>query len=172
MIIGSIVILVLLSVGAYLIVNSLAPLEKKDTVLNDAFNVAANSCENRTAWATSSGEYVASIAVSEGTINVSWVPTVELWLDGQFTPHWYETDQTDMGFSNSVEPGQKSAIYLVFLNNDTVTKEVQLEVSKVWNETNYIGLLGGGALILSGSILAIVLKYTSKPIRSEEFSNS
>jgi hypothetical protein len=159
-IIGGIVVLALLSSGTFLLLNSLTPLEKKDTVLNDTFNVAANSYENKTAWATSSGDYVASIVVSEGTINVSWVPAVELWLDGQFKPDWFETDQTDMGFGMSMaSEEQKIAIYLVFLNNDTVTKEVQLEVSKVWKETNYIGLLGGAALILSGIITVIVLRY-------------
>jgi hypothetical protein len=163
MIIGGIVVLALLSSGTFLLLNSLAPLEKKDTVLNDVFNVAANSYENKTAWAASSGEYIASIVVSGGTINVSWVPTVELWLDGQYKPHWTETAHTDMGFGISMGPGEKSAIYLVFLNNDTVTKEVQLEVSKVWKETNHIGLLGGAALILSGIIIVIVLVYQRRP---------
>lgn len=163
-IIGGIVILALLSSGTFLLLNSLTPLDKKNIILNDTFNVAARSYENRTAWATSSGDYIASIDVSGGTINVSWVPRVELWLDGQFKPDWIETDQTDMGFGMSMaSEEQKIAIYLVFLNNDTVTKEVQLEVSKVWKETNYIGLLGGAALVLSGIITVIVLKYRRKP---------
>ncbi len=159
-IIGSIIVLALLSAGTFLLLNSLTPLDQKHMVLNDTFNVAANSYENRTAWVSSSGEYVASFIVSEGTINASWVPTVELWLEGKFKPDWYETDQTDMRFSVSLgQENEKGSIDLVFLNNGTITKEVHLEVSKVWEETNYVNLFGGATLVLLGTIITILLKY-------------
>lgn len=162
-IIGSIMVLALLSAGAFLIVNSVTPLEKKNVLLNDSFNVLGNNYANRTAWISSSGEYVASFTVSGGTVNFSWVPTVDLWLTGQFKPDWYETDHADYAFGASLgQEGVRSQFSFVFLNNDTVTKEVHLEVLKVWKETNYAGLLGGAALVLSSAIVTIVLKYRRK----------
>jgi len=170
LIIGAVLVLVLFVSGIFLVFNSLSPLEKKNVVLNDTFSVAPESYQNRTAIITSDGQYVASFVVTGGTINFSWVPTVELWLDGQFKPNWLETDETEAGFSFSFEQGfGKTYLYLVFLNNGTSTKDVRLEVFKAWTEMNYVGLLGGAALIICGAIIAVVLKYRRKtPIPTEE----
>lgn len=163
-IIVGIMVLVLLGAGAFLVMNSLTPLEKRDVILNDSFNVPANNYANRTAWISSSGQYIASFTVSQGTIKFYWVPAVELWLEGKFRPDWIEADSDDYGFSVSLgQEGEKHPFYYVFLNNDTVAKEVHFEVSKVWKETNYMGLLGGAALVLSGIIIATVLKLRHRP---------
>jgi len=168
-IIGSIIILVLLVSGVFLVLNSLTPLEKKNVVLNDTFSVAPESYQNRTATITSEGQYVASFEVAEGAINFSYVPSVELWLEGQYEPDWYETDQAHAGFSVGLEQGLTSHLYMVFLNNDTSTKNVDLEVYKTWTEMNYAGLLGGAALLIAGAITGIVLMYRRKtPVPTEE----
>jgi len=158
-IIGSIISLALLGLGAFLLLTSFTPIEKKNVLLNNSFNVVGNKYENRTVWIDSPGDYVGSFTVSEGTINSSRMDpgTISLWLEGKFKPDWFVSDQGDyeMGFGPMQEA---SPISFVFVNNDTFTKEVHLEVSKVWKETNYVCLLGGAALILSGTILGVIFK--------------
>lgn len=66
-IIGSILVFALLSSGAFLLLNSLAPLEKKDIILNDTFNVSRDNYENRTAWLENNVSYTVFFSVSEGT---------------------------------------------------------------------------------------------------------
>jgi len=141
----------------------MTPLEKEEVQLSDTFNVAGHSYENKTAWITSSGEYIASFTVQGGTINFSWVPMVELWLEGKYTPDWHETDQLQYGFGASLgEEGVRSPFSFLFMNNDTNTKVVHLEVLKVWEETNYIGLTEGATLVLSGATIGIILVYRRK----------
>jgi len=67
-IIGSIMVLALLSAGSFILLNSLAPSKKEGVLLNDFFTVAGNKYENRTAWMDSTGDYIASFMVSQGTI--------------------------------------------------------------------------------------------------------
>lgn len=163
-IIGSMIVLALLGPGAFLLMNSLSPLEKKNIVLNDTFNVPENKYENRTAWLKYLVDYRVSFTVSEGTIK--FYPMEEgvlsVWLQHQFEPAWVESDQYNMGIGGSGESGGGSTWYFVFLNNDTFTKEVHLEVSNAWKETNYVGLFGGAALILSGIMVGVILTYRQK----------
>jgi len=167
-IVGSAMVLVLLVSGVFLILNSLTPLEKKNVLLNDTFSVGPESYQNRTVTITSEGLYVASFEVTGGAINFSYVPSVELWLEG-YEPSWYETDQADAGIGVGMEQGMTSHLYMVFLNNDTSSKSVDLEVYKTWTEMNYAGLLGGAALAIAGATIAIVLMYRRKaPIPIEE----
>jgi ascorbate-specific PTS system EIIC-type component UlaA len=162
-IVGSAIGLVLLVAGAFLVLNSLAPLEKKNVLLADTFSVGPESYQNRTVTITSEGLYVSSFEVTGGTINFSYVPSVELWLEG-YEPSWFETDQTDAAISVGIEQGMTSHLNMVFLNNDTSTKSVDLEVYKKWTETNYAGLLGGATLAIAGAIIAIVLMYRHKTL--------
>lgn len=168
-IIGSLIVLVLLSAGTFLLLNSWAPLEKKNVLLNDSFSVAGNKYENRTVWVGSSGVYVASFTVSEGTIKFYPMISDEfsMWLEGQFEPNWepnwVESEQTDYPVGISLaEEGDPFCFVFVFVNNDTIAKQVHLEVSRTWKETNYVALLGGTALILSGIIIGVILKYGHK----------
>jgi hypothetical protein len=163
-IIGSILVLTLLSSGTFLLVTSLAPLEKKNTILNDTFNVPGNKYENRTAWLKNDVDYRFSFTVSEGTIKFYPMSEAQLsvWLQGQFEPRWEESDQFYAGIGGTGDPAGGSTYYFVFFNNATSTKEVHLEVSNAWQETNYVSLLGGAALILSGTIIGIILRYRRK----------
>ncbi len=162
-IVGGITTLALISIGAFLLLNSLTPLEKEQVLLNDVFTVAEHSYQNQTVWVTSSGDYVASFTAQGGTINFSWVPTVELWLEGKYTPDWQETDQDQYGFGASLgEEGVRSPFSFVFQNNDTSTRQVHLQVAKVWQETDYTSLIGGTIMILSGTTIAIIIVYARR----------
>jgi hypothetical protein len=162
-IIGSILVLALLGSGTFLLLTSLTPLEKKNTILNDIFNVSGNTIENRTAWLKNDVDYRVSFTVSEGTIK--FYPMDEsvasVWLQHQFEPRWVEEDYYHCGIGGAGEAAG-STWYFVFWNNDTSTKEVNLEVSNAWQETNYMSLLGGAALILSGTIIGVILRYRRK----------
>ncbi|UCE15935.1 MAG: hypothetical protein JSV12_08785 [Candidatus Bathyarchaeota archaeon] len=160
-IIGSIIVLALLSAGTFLLLNSLVPLEKKDILLSDSFNVAGNTYENRTAWIGSSGEYVASFTVSEGTIKGCLLipPEFSNWLEGISEPDWIESNQADFEMTMDLGEGEGHHMYFVFVNDDSFTKEVYVEFSKVWEETNYVNLFGGATLVLLGTIITILLKY-------------
>jgi hypothetical protein len=162
-IIGGIPVLALLTAGTFLLVSSFAPLEKKNVLFDGSLDIVSNGYENRSVWIESTGDYAASFTVSEGLIKFAPMlqSQFDRWLDGLFEPSWIEAHQTVYGMSMG---GQYAGytLYFVFVNNDSFTKTVHLEVSKVWKETNYIGLFGSTALILSGTIIGIGLTYTRK----------
>lgn len=159
-IIGSILALALLGAGVFLLANSLQPLERENIVLNDTFNVLAGAYGNKTAWLKNGVDYRVSFTSDSA---VKFYPMSEaqlsVWQQGQFEPRWVDSDQYYAGIGGSGDPAGGSTYYFVFFNNDTFTKEVHLEVSNRWQETNYIGLLGGAALLLSGGIIVIIAKY-------------
>lgn len=160
-IIGGIVVIAVLGLGTFLFLNSTVPLERKDETLNDTFSVAGHTYENRTLWIDSLGKYAASFAVSEGTIKSTLMVGLEftLWLEGKVQPQWIESNQADYGRDMAYKD---VTMYFVFWNNGNVTKQVHLQVSKVCEETNYVGLLGGGALILTGITMGVILAHVQK----------
>jgi len=164
---GCVMVIAMLSLGTFLIMKSMTPLERKDVVLNDTFSVAAHKYENRTAWVDSSGEYFASFTVSEGTIRSSLMvgEIFSLWTEGKYEPDWIESDQGDYGTGISMG-NEGVTIYFVFFNNDTFTKQVHLEASRAWQETDYIDLYGGIVLVLSGTATGVVLVYRQKSFRA------
>lgn len=164
MVLGGIMVIALLGVGSFLLLNSFMPQEKKSILLSESFNVAGHGYENKTVMVDSSGKYVASFIVSEGTIKSSLMvgSIFSLWKEGQYEPQWIESDQGDLGTGISLGEGEVVTVYFVFWNNDTFTKQVRLEASKVWEETNYVGVFGGAALILSGTIVGVIYKVRHK----------
>lgn len=131
-VVGGIVVLALLSSGTFLALSSLAPLERKNIILNETFNVSGGNYENRTTWLENNVNYIVFFSVSEGTIKFYSMDegVLSVWLQHQFDPHWIESEYYHYatGVSGASEGG--SNMYFVFLNNDTFTKEVHLEVSK------------------------------------------
>jgi hypothetical protein len=119
-------------------------------LLSDSFNIAGNTCENRTVWIDSSGDYIASFTVSEGTIKgyPMTATQLSLWLEGTYEPDWTESNQADFGMSIDIGDGEGSTRHFVFTNDDSSAKEVHVEFSKVWEETNYVNLFGGAILVL------------------------
>jgi len=157
-IVYGLIVLALLSVGAYVLLSSVTPLEKESLLLDDSFSVAGREYENKTVWADSSGEYSASFTVTEGTINATLMVgnVFSLWTEGLYQPDWVESDQANLGAGMALGQGESAPIHFVFWNNDTLTKQVHLEASKMWKETNYVSLLGGTGLILSGIIMCVI----------------
>lgn len=159
-VIGGILTLALLTSGTFLLLDSLAPLEKKIVILNDTFNVPANQYENRTAWLKNNVNYNVYFSVSEGTIKFYAMDEAiaSVWLQHEFEPPWIETEYYHYSTGVSGATGGGSTMYFVFLNNDAATKEVHLEVSNAWQETNYIELFEGATLALLGGIASIITK--------------
>jgi hypothetical protein len=157
-IVGGAIVLVLFIAGTFLIINSLAPLEKNDVLLSDSFSVPGNNYEYRTAVINSSGEYVASFAVSSGVIKFYFFDeaTFPMWQEGQFEPSWVEADTAGYGMSITLGAQRNYLEYFVFLNENSIEKEVHLQFARVWNESNYIGLLSGAAIIATGIIIGLV----------------
>lgn len=133
-IIGSILVLALLVPGAFILMNSLSPLQKKNVILDDVFNVPSTKYENRTAWLINGVDYRLSFAVSEGKIKFYPMSEGQLsvWLQHQFEPKWYESEQFNMGIGGSGDPAGGPTFYFVFFNNETFTKEVHLQVWNAW----------------------------------------
>ncbi len=82
---------------------------------------------------------------------------------------WVETDHAECKLSKSsnYSPGVMAplnAMYFVFLNEDPYPKEVQYQITRVWNETNYLPILGGIAMIPIGMIMGIGLKVNKLQI--------
>lgn len=160
MVVGVVLVLALLSSGTFLLLNSLMPMEQKHIILNNTFNVSRGSYENKTAWLENNVNYIVFFMVSEGTIKFYSMDegVLSVWQQHQFDPPWIESEYYHYATGVSGASGGGSNMYFVFLNNDTVTKEVHLEVSKAWEETNYIGLLTGASLVLLGGIIGIITK--------------
>jgi hypothetical protein len=161
----SAIALVLLGAGTLFLINSITPLEKKDVILNDTFNVLGNKYENKTALLKNNVDYRISFTASD---SAKFYPMSEaqfsIWQQGQFEPRWVESAQYYAGIGTSGDPAEGVTYYFVFFNNNTSTIEVHLEVSNAWQETNYIALLGGAALILSGSVIGVIVIYRQKKL--------
>ena len=157
-IVSGVIVLVLFIAGVFLLINSLAPVEKNNVLLNDSFSVLGNNYEYRTALIHSSGDYVASFAVSNGVIK--FYPfdeaTFPMWQGEQFEPSWVEADHADYGMSITLGAQGSYPHYFVFVNEDSIEKEVHLQVARVWNESNYVGLLSGAAITAIGIIIGLV----------------
>jgi hypothetical protein len=160
-VVSSVIALALLGAGVFLLMNSLTPLERENIVLNDTFNVLGNKYENRTALLKNDVDYRVFFTVSDSTIKFYPMSEDEfsIWQQGQFEPRWVESDQYYARIGGTGNPAGGATFYFVFFNNNTSIREVHLEVSNAWQETNYIGLFGGAALILSGCIIGIIAKY-------------
>jgi len=165
--IGLLIALMLSGAGVFILSTSLTPLEKKDVLLNDSFDIPGNAYENRTAWIGSSGEYIAFFTVSPGTIKFFPMtpPELSLWLEGKYEPAWIEKDHADLGMGLSIGEGEGHLLYFVFVNDDMFTKQVHVRVTRVWQELNYTGLLGGVTIILAAAIVSvIVIHWLRRPI--------
>jgi hypothetical protein len=172
-IVGSILAFTLLSLGTILLLNSTTPLEKKETILSDTFNVSENRYENRSAWLKNDVNYIVSFSVSEDTIKFYAMSegTLSAWLQHQFEPAWIESQYHHFALGGTGAPEGGMTWYFVFFNNNTSTKEVHIEVSNAWTETNYIGLLEGAALVLSGGIISIIMKLRYNQASGAAYGN-
>jgi hypothetical protein len=162
----SAIALVLLGTGAFFLINSITPLEKEDVILNDTFNVLGNRYDNKTAWLKNNVDYSISFTASDSVIKFYPMHEIQfsIWQQGQFEPQWVESDQYHMMIGGTGDPGGGVTYYFVFFNNKTSTIEVHLEVSNTWQETNHIALLGGAALVLSGSVIGVIVIYRQKKL--------
>jgi len=165
--VGSVVILGMLLVGTYLLVHSVfAQVERSNVLLNDSFTIQANDYQYRTTLIYSpampeSAQYTASFTVSSGTIKFSpFTPgTYQLWQEGTYQPDWTEADHADYGMSiGSGTQADNFNMYFVFLNDASYDKEVHLQVARVWNETNYPGMILGIATIATGMSTGFITK--------------
>ena len=167
LLVGSVVILSLLLVGSFILMNvfvnpAFAQVEKKDILLNNSLTVQGNDYEYRTIN-VSSGDFLASFTVSDGEIiKFSTFPDllyISMWQEGTFDPLWREIDHLDYGIGiTSDSPETSSSLFFVFLNDDSYEKEVHFRFFRVWDEINYLGIIGGIAMMAIGVGLGVGLK--------------
>ena len=168
LLVESVVILGLLLIGSFILMSvfvnpAFAQVEKKDILLDNSLTVQGNDYEYRTIN-VSSGDFVASFTVSDGK-TIKFYPfdlaTFSMWQEGTLVPHWVETDYADYGMGITLSGSTTETsypLYLVFLNDNSYEKEVHLRFFRVWHETNYLGIIGGIAMMAIGAGLGVGLK--------------
>jgi len=164
----SVAILGMLLVGSFILINvfvnpAFAQVEKKDILLNNYLTVQGNDYEYRTIN-VSSGDFVASFTVSEGKIKFSIFPDpayISMWQEGTFDTTWSETDHLKYGIGVTSDGSEtSSSMVFVFVNEDSYAKEVHLRFCRFWHEMNYMGIMGGVAIMAIGAGLAVRLRIT------------
>jgi len=98
-------------------------------------------------------DYMASFNVPNGEI-VKFYPLdpalFELWQEGKYQPSWVEGSRGDFGMGISSEWSQSYDLYLVVLNDASSSVDVNVQLSKVWHESNKLGWLSGSAMVSLG----------------------
>ena len=160
LLVGSFIILGLLLIGTFVLVHSaLAKVEKSEVLLNNSFTVQGDSYQIKgPVLIPVSGEYVASFTVSEGTIKFyPLVPTFyQMWQEGEEPPFLVEENHAD--YETSISTPSSFDMHFLFVNEDSYQKEVHLQVSRIWPETNYLGMMEGAAMMAIGTGLIAGLK--------------
>jgi len=111
-------------------------------------------------------DYIASFTVVNGTLKSCYPLSEGLfqqWQEGQYEPNWVETNHAEYELvkSSNIPRGYTGAgavnlFWFVFKNDDSFSKEVHLQVTQFWKETNYAILIVGTALMVTG-ITGLVL---------------
>ena len=157
---------ILLLVGSCLILWSLLDTNQKQVLFSDSFTILENQSENRTVLLYTTGDYVTSFTVSNGIIK--FYPftdsTLELWQKGTYEPQWVEAKNYDfqagISFETTLQEGMP--YHLVFINTDSYSKQVSLEVARVWNGLNYLNLSEGVALIFLGMSIWLIITIKNR----------
>lgn len=151
-------VLTLLLIGLIVLFTFPAEADKSRIEFEAFLTVPANTYQYRivTVYAPAAPEsaiYIASFSVSNGGI-VKFYPFESglwiLWQEGKFQPGWVEGNHGDFGMSTQSETSGNTNLYLVVLNDASVSQDVKIWLSKTWHESNYIGLLSGSAIVSLG----------------------
>jgi len=166
LLVGGVIILAMFMTGTFLFINSsFAQMERSAVVLNDSFTVPANDyqiSEPISFPKESTGLY--SFTVSEGTIKFFPLDTAfyKTWQEDRdkllpmLTNGWIEGD--DMNYTETVYAESDYEIRCVFFNEDSYDKEVHMKITVTWYETNYLGMIGGIAIVVMGPVLGMTVK--------------
>lgn len=162
------IVFTLLLVGFIVLFTFPAEADKNQVEFEASLTVPANTYQYKTAViyvpaAPQSVDYVASFDVPSGEIVKFFPfhrPLFELWREGKFQPDWVEGNHGDFGMSIStgLQTGENINLYLVVLNDASVSQEVKIQLAKTWHESNYLGLLTGSSIVSLGiGILPLVM---------------
>jgi hypothetical protein len=167
LLVATVIILAMFVIGTFLFINSsFAQVERSAVVLNDSFTVPANNYQIRGSIMIPAGEstYIFSFTVANGTVKFYPLdPGLYQWwfenseeLSIYIGSSWVEGDHADFGVSIWAENGYE--VRCLFVNDDSYSKEVHLRVIKTWEDTNYLGMIGGIAIVVMGPVLGMTVK--------------
>jgi hypothetical protein len=166
LLVTGVIILTMHVIGTFLFINSsFAQVERSAVVLNDSFNVPANDYQiSEPISFPKESDNIYSFSVSEGTIKFFPLDTYfyKAWEEDRdkllpmLTIGWVEGD--DVNYNTSVYSDRAYQIRCAFFNEDSYDKEVHIKVTKNWYETNYLGMIGGIAIVVMGPVLGMTVK--------------
>lgn len=171
LLVTGVIILTMHVIGTFLFINSsFAQVERSAVVLNDSFTVPANDYQISEPIPFPKGSYsLYSFTVSEGTIKFFPLDTYfyKAWQEDRdkllpmLTNGWIEGDNVN----HRVGPYDASLyweggveIHCAFFNEDSYDKEVHMKITVTWYETNYLGMIGGIAIVVMGPVLGMTVK--------------
>ena len=175
LLIGSIIAVSLLLVGTFvvfLMATNLGEVQRSNILLSNSLTVQGNDYEYIPVNVTINGysdEFLASFTVSDGEIiKFSSFPSIiyiPMWQEGTFNTSWSEGNHLDygMGYSSDIPDTSFSHVF-VFANEDPYAKEVHFRFFRVWQERNYLAMIGGIALMAIGVGIGVGLKINKLQI--------
>jgi hypothetical protein len=171
LLVTGVIILTMHVIGTFLFINSsFAQVERSAVVLNDSFTVPANDYQISEPISFPKGsDGLYSFTVSEGTIKFFPLDIYfyKYWEEDRdkllpmLTIGWVEGDDVNYRvWSHDGSPYWEGGceIRCVFFNEDSYDKEVQMQITVTWYETNYLGMIGGIAIVVMGPVLGMTVK--------------
>ena len=166
LLVASVIILTMHVIGTFLFINSsFAQVERSAVVLNDSFTVPANDYQiSEPISFPKESHNIYSFSVSEGTIKFFDLDTYfyKYWEEDRdkllpmLTIGWIEGD--DVNHREGTYGEGYDEVFCVFFNEDSYDKEVHMKITVTWYETNYLGMIGGIAIVVMGPVLGMTVK--------------
>jgi len=163
------IILALVLAGLVIIFILPAEADRRQVVFEASLTVEAGKIEHGVTEVyvpaiPDSADYAASFLVGNGGIVKFYAfdsATWQLWQEGKFNPSWTEGSEGElwMSISTGKATSEYASLYLVVVNNGSVSQNVQVRVTEAWHESSYAGLLGGSAVVSLGVGLVPLLMY-------------
>lgn len=166
--VSSTVILASFLIGGFVISYFFSSMDKSAVPLDEVLLVEGNDYGYKLFNTYSNLDYTASFTVLNGTIKSCYPLSEALfqeWQQGQYEPTWVETNHGEYEINKSADIPQEYTgaggirlLFFVFKNEDSFMKEVNLQVTEFWQETNYAYLTVGILLmVMSATGLMVVI---------------
>lgn len=161
-------------VGA-VVLSNYSTVRKNYVTLDQILTIQGNNYGYKMFDTFKSFDYTASFTVLNGSIR-SCFPLPEAYFDewqkGQYEPSWgVKTSYTEYEIKRAeFMPGTVGGIVLywfAFYNEDSSAKEVMVQVTRYWSETDLVNSSVGVATILAGAVLSTWSLFAIKRPLSE-----
>lgn len=165
--VSSALILASIFIGGFAISLLFSSMDKSAVILDKSLLVQGNDYGYELFNTYSNRYYIASFTVLNGTIEACYpLPEglFQKWQQGQYEPTWAETNLGEYKINKSADipqgytgAGGVRLFFFAFKNEDYFMKEVRLQVTEFWQETNYAYLAVGILLMVTAATGFVVV---------------